>query len=182
MDFFSPYAGVRSIFQKYWNYYGGTHALVRSPYVHASLLMTLLLAPAWVQAGWWKTPLSIMPNVLGFSLGGYAIWLALGDEKFRQLISGGSEEKASPFLELNSAFVHFIILQIITIFVALANDAYFSENRPDASWVLLIWFPSYLVFIYALMSALAATMAIFRAATWYDTYQGRQKENGKDQE
>lgn len=164
------YAGIGKILGTYWAAYGGAKKLATSPYLHASVLITVITAPLWSEAGWWDLVLAVMPNVLGFSLGGYAIWLAIGDDRFRSIIAGGSRDgkTTSPFLGVNSAFVHFIVLQVVSILLALLASAYPSET-PNVL-VALIWGLFFGVFVYALMSALAATLTIFRAATWYEKY------------
>ena len=170
------------IFQRYWKTYGGFSALFTSWYFYASLLITLALFPHWLSSDWWVLVLSIMPNVLGFSLGGYAMWMAIGDENFRKLISGSDEDGSpSPYMEVSSAFVHFIILQLLAIFMALFADAYDFPLPPE--WVLVSEyavviraicvggsFLGYFVFIYALASALAATLSLLRVSSWYDMY------------
>jgi len=182
---------MNNIFLRYWGSYGGFKALFKSPYLYMALGITLLLYPQWSQEGWWDRVLSIMPNVLGFSLGGYAMWMAIGDESFRRLISGPDEnEKASPYMEVNSSFVHFILLQILSIVLALFARAY-NFSLPEDSLILTKFrtpfqtlcligsFFGYFIFIYALTSALAATFALLRISSWYDTYIKQEREKAK---
>lgn len=173
------------VISRYWKSYGGFKALFTSGYFYASLVITILLFPHWLNGEWWKLVLSIMPNVLGFSLGGYAMFLAIGDEKFREFISGPEDDgEPSPFMEVGSAFVHFIILQILAIFMAIFADAYnFSlpaecvlvREYYEYLRVLVVVgsFLGYFVFIYALLSALSATFALLRVSSWYDHFSGR---------
>ena len=117
---------MKDIFLRYWEAYGGIWALIKSPYFIASIIITIFLYPHWSSPGWWEDSLSIMPNLLGFSLGGYAMWIAIGDDNFRKLISGADEDGTpSPFMEINAAFVHFIILQILSIITSIVAKAYF---------------------------------------------------------
>ncbi|WP_460049328.1 hypothetical protein [Sessilibacter sp. MAH2] len=171
-----------SIIKRYWKSYGGFKALFRSYYFYGAIFISLILAPHWLNSEWWKHVLSIMPSVLGFSLGGYAMWIALGDENFRKLISGGSESGGpSPFMSVNAAFVHFILLQILAILSALFADAY-NFTLPKDSCILKIFghyfyyickfgaFLGYFIFIYALLSAVAATLSLLRVSSWYDEF------------
>lgn len=177
-----------NIFQRYWQIYGGFTALIKSPYLWISIAITALLFPHWSSTNWWDDVLSIMPNLLGFSLGGYAMWIAIGDDNFRKLISGEDEDgTASPYMEVNAAFVHFIVLQILSMLVALTAKAYSFPVSADNPIVIffgeyykftcLVGYGfSYLLFIYALLSALAATLALLRVSSWYDTFHTHQKE------
>ena len=105
--------------------------------------------------------LSIMPSVLGFSLGGYAMWIALGDENFRKLITVTTQDgKASPFMSVNAAFVENSL--ILTTF----GKYFFYICKLGA-------FLGYFVFIYALLSAMAATLALLRVSSWYDAFMNK---------
>ena len=139
--------------------------------------------PAWVDKPWHELVLTIMPSLLGFSLGGYALLIAIGDESFRSLISGVDEDgEQSPYMEVNSTFVHFIIMQLVSLVYALFSFAYYFKLDPDGpigKLVIEYNFPlnevvfvgrfiGFTLFIYALLTALAATFAIFQVSSWYD--------------
>lgn len=182
------YSGIKRLFARYWNAYGGYKAIFGSPYMHISLLITVISSGIWMKSDWVDIPISILPNIIGFSLGGYAIWLALGDDKFRTSISGkGKEGSESPFIKVNSTFVHFIVLQILALIIALIGKSQPIYNSPlfiqnflltHAPWLYEVSlalsftgsFIGYFIFIYAIFSALAATMAIFRIAGWLEIY------------
>lgn len=174
------------VINRYWTSYGGFKALFTSWYFYVSIIITIFLFPHWLNGEWWKIVLSIMPNVLGFSLGGYAMFLAIGDDRFRKFISGPEGDgEPSPFMDVSSAFVHFIILQILAIFMAIFADAYNFTLSPECSLVKEYYgylrglsivgaFIGYFVFIYALSSALSATFAILRVSSWYDHFSGQE--------
>lgn len=179
------YSHVCKIFQAYWKGYGGWRALVCSPYLHLAVVLTLLMNGTWTVGGWWSDPLSVLPNLIGFTLGGYAILMAFGDEEFRKLLAGtDSPEKNSPFIGVNVAFVHFILVQISALLVALVAKAHpLSTAFPDLKNYIAdckallalrgivgnsFWFFGYFLFIYAMLSAIAAVASIFRVARWYD--------------
>lgn len=182
------YSGVREIFTTYWRIYGGFSDLFLSPYFHVSLIFSLLLFPLWTNPGWWDDVISVTPSIIGFSLGGYAIWLAMGDETFRSLMCGEEDsEDSSPYMDINAAFVHFILIQFLSLFIALLGKAYYSFGYVPTEYYYIgtihipiadiynktkfvFSFIGYFVFIYALMSAIAATFAILRYSTWYDQY------------
>jgi hypothetical protein len=117
------------------------------------------------------------------------MWIAIGDDNFRKLISGGDDDgQASPYMEVNAAFVHFIILQILSMLLGLTAKAYSFSVKNDNPVVIFFgeyyellclagYGLSYLVFIYALLSALAATFALLRVSSWYDTFQSQTSED-----
>ena len=82
MKAFAQYKGAFKIFRKYWSLYGGTKAILTSPYFHVSLLLAVICSP---YPKWQESTLTIVPSILGFSLGGYAILLAFSNEKFLSL-------------------------------------------------------------------------------------------------
>lgn len=200
MEVFSQYKGFSRIFKRYWNAYGGFAGILKSPYMHVSLVITIFSSGNWLETDWFDTPISVLPNIIGFSLGGYAIWLALGDDKFRKSISGSTNNgKESPFIQVNASFVHFIFLQITALLTALLIKSeplthspiiiqrFFLEICPqlyEFSLYLKVVgaFFGYFLFIYAILSALAATFAIFRIAGWLETYHVRQKQKEKEKD
>jgi hypothetical protein len=148
----------------------------------------------WASAGWWDDVLSILPDLLGFTLGGYAMWMAIGDDKFRSLISGRDHKKdpePSSYMQVNAAFVHFIFLQALSILLALLAKALYvpvtsyQVTAPLAALELhrftpYFWGLSYTVFIYALLSAVAATLALLRTSDWYDRLKTIERERKDD--
>lgn len=185
------YRGVFSIYARYWRAYGGMAALVRSFYLHTALVITLICTNAWLTAGWWDQVTSILPNVLGFTLGGFAIFISFGDEKFRQLLAEPDEDDLgtpTAYVKLCSTFVHFILVQIVALLAAIiAKAMYFPwEKSPDFFEVALPWlngaagFVGYALFIYSLTSALAATMHVFRIASMYESFQQRNRDSGTE--
>lgn len=170
-----------NIWKRYWGYYGGWRALVTSYYLWASFLVSAVFYPMWSSGGWWNYVLGVTPSLLGFSLGGYAMWIAFGDSSFRKMISGDSDGKPSPFMEVSAAFVHFMIVQLLAILVALLAKAYYFELS-STHWLIVLmgeyyyyiclfgFYLGFSIFVYSLFSAMAAIMALFRAAHWYDKF------------
>lgn len=156
--------------KQYWASYQGFSALIKSPFLHISLIITAISYPAWFNAPWWDNVISVIPSLLGFSLGGYAIWLAIGDEKFRSLIAGSEDGKISPFMELNYSFVHFILMQILAITFALIIKGFAAWWHWDIISVHISGAFGYLVFTYAIMCAFATVLAVARYSRWYDQY------------
>lgn len=173
----ATYGDVGDVIKRYWNTYGALKALVSSPYLHASCLIALMLFPLWTNQSWWDLPLSILPNILGFTLAGFTIWLGFGNDSFRALISKSKPNGASPYMGVSAGFAHFVIVQLLALLAALfakaSHSVAFPIDADDAYLNVAIAsgdFLGFLLFIYALLSALAATLGVFRAASWADRH------------
>lgn len=166
------------IFAKYWAAYGGRKELLKSPYVHLSIILLAVTSHFWIFERWWEQPISVIPNLLGFSLGGFAVFVGLSDEGFKAfLFASKNNQGISSFLSVCSVFVHFIIVQVISLLLAiLARSLDFKHvwPAPLAPIVrlstLLFAGLGYLFFLYAIASMLAATMSLFQVVSWYQLY------------
>jgi len=189
---------MSNIYKVYWRGYGGGRALIKSRYFYSAVVFTVVLAPWWLSGDWERQALGVLSSVLGFSLGGFAILIAIGDERFRSLISGGgTDEKPSPYMAINSSFVHFIIMQILGLLYSLIIFAY-RESYHDMEGVYTalksygvplseIWLAvncfGFLLFSYAIFSALAATMGVLRVSYLYDVHRDTlSKDESKESE
>lgn len=186
------YSSIFQIFKVYWAAYGGFNALLRSPYIHLSLVCLALTwntwwAPSCAAGGsctaWWDQNLSVLPNVLGFTLGGFAIFIGFGDEKFRALLAdpdpqdSDGETLPTMYLGLCATFVHFILVQALALLSAVIAKAWWFYTPlmdPFRDW--LPWMNAmggvigYGLFLYALTSVVAATMHVFRIAMMYSQF------------
>ena len=183
---------TNNIIGRYWRAYGGFTELLTSPYFYASIIITGILFPAWSQLGWWDDVLSIMPNMLGFSLGGFALWMSIGSEKFRNFLAEQDEQcgecKAcksnnvctnddpSEFTMINAIFLHFIILQVVATIFAMISKSYsgfidiIGISITSKIIVISCFASSYFIFIYALISALELSVGLFRVTTMYEHF------------
>lgn len=172
--------GVFVVFRRYWRAYGGMRALALSPYLHVAILLTVLLAPYWLNRPWWEVALSAVPSLLGFTLAGFTIWLGFGNARLRELISRPmADGRCSVYVQVSAAFVHFVVVQVLALVVALAAKAL--DFVPEVSTATRAWIEwlaplghgiGFMAFVYAVMTALAAAMGVFRAATWQDMAHG----------
>jgi len=177
MKQFEFYKDFFSNIKLYWRGYKGWGALARSPYLHLAIVFSLLMFPYW-EKEWWQIALTVISNLLGFSVGGYAIWLAIGEQGFTDKLAGPGRDKdnPSPYIIINATFVHFVFVQVLAMLAALLFQAWVPEpidaEMPIQMWTA-IWFLSaagYTLFLYALFMALAAAFTIFRISRWYDHF------------
>jgi hypothetical protein len=175
------YAGLREISARYWVAYGGMRALVRSPYLHLALAVLAVTSHFWIFSDWWTQPLTIIPNLLGFSLGGLAMLLSFGNAEFQKFIT--EKDDASPaeptaFIEVSASFVHFMLLQLAALMVAIIFNALdFYLPWPvcfrQAIDLLTTLFSGlgYLLFLYSIAAMVAAVFAVFRMTSWFEIFQ-----------
>lgn len=175
----SMYPGVGKIFSRYWRAYGGATGLFRSPYLHLALLASALTFHTWMSDGWWQDVISALPNLIGFTLGGLAIFIGFGDEKFRTLLADPDEKNQAPsiYVGLCATFVHFILIQAFALlFAVVAKSLNFHWAALDPWWPIvekgnwLFGWAGYFLFLYALTSIIAVTMHVFRISTMYEQY------------
>lgn len=176
-------AVVRRDLSRYWSAYGGWRSLLTSPYFIASVVLTALLAPLWLKPGWWDDVISAEPDLLGFSLGGLAVLLAFGDDRFRGLLAKAGGEKPR-LLALSASFVHFIVVQCVAWILALLSKAWYVPV-PDwlqeahracgisdynfVSFTRCGWALAFLTFIYSILALAAATFRIFNTTNTFVT-------------
>lgn len=170
-SFSNQLKSIQKSFSIYWEAYGGRASLIQSPYLYAALVVSILSLPLLrneSETAWFSVSLSALPNLLGFTLGGYAILLALGNDQFQSAISGRDEDdEISGFMMINATFVHFIIVQIVAILLALIGSAWGAKTGIFA-------FAGLLTFTYSIMTAVAAAMSILRLSNLYDSWRTHQ--------
>jgi hypothetical protein len=179
------YQDLLDILKRYWTSYGRWPELITSPYVHLAIVITALSSGYWLSSAWHATALSVLPNLLGFGVSGFAIWIGWGDQKLREiLINLEANEDASAYVQISSIFAHFGLVQVAALLSALicsALDYELSPNSLLAHGLALISLPvhsfsylkpigagaGYFLFVYAIMTTLETTFALFRLATWF---------------
>lgn len=179
--------GVAEIFSRYWNSYGGMSALVSSPYLHISLLLTILTFGYWSDNDWWMQSLSVLPTLMGFTLGGFAIFLSLGSESFRALMAradGDESTDKSPYMVVISSFVHFVLMQMFAIITSIVANAasytslpFFIPEKINQLFIILIGIWGYGLFIYSLLLAISVCLSIYRMSGLFAKFKALEESN-----
>ncbi len=103
---------------------------------------------------WTQTAVDIIPSLLGFSIGGMAITLAFSNAKiFGAVIQGG--KKDSLFVKTVANFFHFILVQTLSLLLALLAKTY---SNP------LISFIAFWCFCYGILVAVATSGMLLQTA------------------
>ncbi|NJB68769.1 hypothetical protein GGQ74_002442 [Desulfobaculum xiamenense] len=150
----------------YWEAYGGFRELWKSPYLLLAMLTAipatyLQLKPSpW---DWAAEVINILPDILGFSLGGYAMLVGFGDKDFLAAMRGRNEDGTpSVYMEVNGAFVHFIVVQATALIFATVSTAL------GLSHFIIIAFWGIFLLFYALGTVISTTLAVLNFADWFD--------------
>ena len=155
------YLKIKS-FNTYWDNYGGLKAIFTSPYFIISILFSIIIFTfSDSKEKWYDMPLSILPNLLGFSIGAYAVILVLGNGDFWKYIA--LDKKNNLFMQINGSFVHFIFIQVVTIIFSIICKTLSLESAP-------IYFIGITLLIYAILTAFAATLAILELSKYYQVF------------
>ena len=155
--------------------YGGWGNFVKSKYLWAALLLLVPTSSLWTRPQWWDVVLDVTPSMLGFTIGGFALILAFGDEKFRALVArAGQESGASVLEELIATFLIFISVQALGLIAAITSKGLWASDvilwNPPA-WVgMLVWGGSYFLFLYGITLAVAAARWIHMLGKTYSIY------------
>lgn len=182
-----PNDDERTIFGIYWTAYGGWGAWVRSPFLWLSVALLVPTYNFWFTKPWWDQVISVLPNLLGFTLGGFAVFLSLGDEKFKSVISGADPAEngaPSPYLAICASFLHFVLVQGVALLFAIVVKAtsfdatveFAGITHPFQATRFIADAFGYWLFIYGLSLACAAALGIFQVAHLFDEYQTRNKD------
>lgn len=153
-------------FHDYSSYFGSLFEIIFSPYLHFALLASIV-GVCWADdyTQWRAFASSIVPSLLGFSLGGYAILIAFGDNKFREYLATKRVDIRgnSLFVIVNGVFLHFIIVQVVSVACVVVLSLLRVES----------FFANYVgcvLFFYALSFCVAAAFEIKTISKWYQSF------------
>jgi hypothetical protein len=145
-----------SAVERYWTIYGGYRALLLSPYLHVSVLLTVI---TWGfksgERSASEIAVGVLPNLLGFTVGALAIVLAFSSAAVFETLA----EKGDPqsfYLKLTGSLIHFILVQVFAAIVARMTE------RP------LIDLLSLFLLFYAVIVTFAAGLQLFLTAVIYN--------------
>lgn len=173
----SKHKGNASMLVRAWQITGGWGKNIRSIDFWLAVLVWLLCTRYWVVGPWWDQVISVMPNLLGFTLGGFAIFLGFGSDAFRGVISD-DDEKKSPYISVSAAFLIFVSMQLAALLYALVARAVHFDipicMKQWEAWILrgeLVFSGiGYFLFIYSITLAFRSAMRIFRLSRWYHAF------------
>lgn len=151
-----PYKELTNSFRTYWMLYGGWRALLTSPYFHLAVLITIACAPVWVYKPeiWAAATVNILPNLLGFTVAGLAVFLAFSHPETMVAITEGGEPR-SFFVSTVAVFVHFIVVQTLALLFGVVGQHFTNVFLAGLGTLLLV---------YAILGSLAMGMQLLHTS------------------
>lgn len=178
----SQYKTLFKVLSRYLRDYGGLNSIVQSPFTGAALLALIFTFDRVNDKSWPILAQSLLPNLLGFSLGTYALLFSLMSGRIKLALSKLRNERGVSFLkEVNATFFHFIFVQISAILLSFLYQSTFiykiliwqnfraPEDLPIFK-IGTILFGSFglFLFYYSLVLVVASSLAVYRIAGLVD--------------
>ncbi len=163
-DIFRQWRNQLKTIKHYWNVYGGWWALLRSPYLQTACVLTAICI--W----WWPETkngyvgnasdiaISVLPNLLGFTVGALAIVLAFSSANIFKTIAESGNPR-SFFITLTANLVHFISVQILALICGIMAKMLGLRILDMLALLLLI---------YAVLVVFSAAIQLFETALIYN--------------
>lgn len=164
---------------KYFSDYGGLPAVLGSPLFHISFFITVMNYHVWMRTSWVETVQSMLPNLLGFSLGTYAILFSLIENNLRRALNSVEAIPGVSYMKfINATFFHFIFIQVLAMLWAIVYsgtlfyDIY--SNFPTFYGNVECFFKimsfigaffGYFLFVYSISLTVGAALVVYRLAS-----------------
>lgn len=175
------YKALREALSKYFAEYGGWRETLCSPLLHVAIAISVISGSAWFNTHWTDLALSIVPNLLGFSLGTYGILFSLMSGRMKRALRALNNRRGRPYLyEINATFFHFIFVQTLTVLFAITCrqttiiDLFEAFEIDERLYYIFDIFSfiiniiGFTLMVYSILLAVASSLAIFRLARIVD--------------
>lgn len=171
--------------KRYFRAYGGWSAIFRSPLFLVAVGVAALSYGSWLSSDRWAgTSQSLIPNLLGFSLGTYAILFSLMTGRLKRTLKAVKNDKGVSFLdEINATFFHFILVQVFTLiwaFLYQGTALYDLAHAIQPFWpcVATIFAVAkalgggigFVLLVYSITLIVGAALAVYRLALIVDPH------------
>jgi hypothetical protein len=165
--------------QSYFKAYGGFRGILKSPLFIIALMMAILNYSVWENSNVWVEKSEVLiPSLLGFSLGTYAILFSLISLRLKGALRKVKSSSGISYLHsINATFFHFIFVQTIALsWSFLYSGSWLSDLvhlMPDkwSGFAKTFYyirnigsFFGYLLLVYSFLLVIGAAQAIYRLA------------------
>lgn len=152
---FTPFADS---FGHYWALYGRWGAVLKSPLAHLSIVFSAVAWGTGRACDWTELAVSIIPSLMGFSLGAMAIVLAFPTTRMFEVLSEGGRQD-SYYMDMASKFLHFFVLQTFALICGMCVPS----GKYAAVDVLGFW-----LLTYSSLTGLALAISLYATARLYN--------------
>jgi hypothetical protein len=163
---------------RYSRSYGGICNAISSPFFGIAFIVSALNYATWADPSWTGKVESLIPSLLGFSLGTYAILFSIIGSRLKGALRQTKTQHGVDNLEaLNATFFHFIFVQVFTLIWAFLYQGNWWADLIDTfksrwEWLSQVhyWtsktgaFFGYLLLVYSITLMVAAAIAVYRLA------------------
>ncbi|WP_408589621.1 hypothetical protein [Novosphingobium sp.] len=178
----SQFKAFRGRLKRYFTAYGGWTAVLSSPLFLMSVALSAIGYSEWMQDKWSLLTQSLLPNLLGFSLGTYSILFGLLTGRMRAALKTKKNASEISYLdEINATFFHFIFVQVIALLWAIIYNGSLLHDLAHAApqcfpFALTLYgyaakiggFIGYGLLIYSISLAIASALVVYRLASIVD--------------
>lgn len=179
---FKPWVTLFTWLNRYRRAYGGVRGMLASPFFGLALVITALSYSLWIEPKWIEKTESLIPSLLGFSLGTYAIIFSIVGGRIKGALRRASAPHGVSYLEqINAIFFHFILIQVIcltwsflyqgTWLIDFINSTTCSSSNINNKIIYLTLVGSFIgcfLLVYSILLMIAAAMAVYRLAILND--------------
>lgn len=168
--------------KRYFNAYGRWRAIFLSPLFLLSIVIAGVSYSNWISDNWSALAQSLIPNLLGFSLGTYAILFSLMTSRLKRALKAVKNDQDVTYLdEINATFFHFIFVQVTALLWAFL---YSGSALVDLASALQPYWPcaftalhvlqligglvGLILLVYSIALIIAAALAVYRLALIVD--------------
>lgn len=171
--------------RRYFHDYGGWTGVLTSPLLWVALGISAINYDWWIEHKWISVSQSLIPSLLGFSLGTYAILFSLMTNRLKKALKTVLNDNGVPYLnEVNATFFHFIFVQVSALawsFVqqsdVLVDVVGYFGLFPSAMTYLRFFdatasFIGAFLLLYSVLLVIGAALAVYRIASIVDRGDG----------
>ncbi|VWX59616.1 hypothetical protein [Sphingorhabdus sp. 109] len=174
----SQYGTLARRLKQYIKFYGGWSAIFSSPFFWLAFFICMINYTMWDSEAWLPLAQSLLPNLLGFSLGTYAILFSIINNRLKRALREVPNSRGIPYLfEMNATFFHFLITQVVALiwtFIYTGTLWFdiltYAKLEPEVLVQVLFalkmsgGFIGMLLLVYSTTLIIAAAMVVYRLA------------------
>lgn len=170
----------------YWQCYGGLKAQLASPYFWFSFTLAVFVVCFRQYRGlldrdvWCDITFSVVPCILVFSMGCYAVFLLMFNNViFEKLMVSSNRGTVSSYRAFSASFTHWIIIQLESIAFAAIYRIASGSIQGWTVWQDCIRGFGCFLLIYSVCTGVAAVKSLYALAATYEVFLERSNEEEK---